>query len=88
MASPRCVCACALSCGAPRHNQIKGFIAKYECVLYTSQIPLLTNLSAAIVTLITLETLLVFVGLLVLNESIPLMKDSITVATFLSHLNK
>lgn len=46
------------------------------------------HLSAAVVTLVTLETLLIFVGLLVLNESIPLMKDSITVATFLSHFNK
>lgn len=82
------MCACALSCGAPRRDQIKGFIAKYEYVLYTSHIPLSTNLSAAIVTLIALETLLVFVGLLVLNESVPLMKDSITVTAFLSHLNK
>lgn len=53
-----------------------------------SHTPLSTNLSAAIVALITLETLLVFVGLLVLNESIALMKDCITVAAFLSHLNE
>lgn len=56
--------------------------------MFYTHVPLLTNLSAAIVTLITLETLLVFVGLLVLNESVPLMKDSVTVAAFLSHLDK
>lgn len=67
---------------------MKGFIAKDDYIGYTSHIPLSTNLSAAIVTLITLETLLIFVGLLVLNESIPLVKDSVTVAAFLSHLNK
>lgn len=63
-------------------------IGKYECVSYTSHIPPATHLSAAVVTLITLETLLVFVGLLVLNESIPLVKDSIAVAAFLSHLDE
>lgn len=92
MASPLCVCACALSCAAPGHDQKKKNDLLINTVwiwwIHTSHIPLLTNLSAAIVTLITLETLLVFVGLLVLNESIALMKDSITVAAFLSHLNK
>lgn len=47
-----------------------------------------THLSAAIVALVTLETLLVFVGLLVLNESVALVKDGVTVAAFLSHLDK
>lgn len=45
-------------------------------------------LSAAIVTLVTLETLLILVSLLVLNESIALMKHSIAVTTFLPRLNK
>ncbi len=51
-------------------------------------IPLDTHLSAAVVTLFTLETLLILVGLLVLDESVSLMKHSITVTTFLSLLDK
>lgn len=47
-----------------------------------------TNLSAAVVTLVTFETLLILVSLLVLNESIALMKHSIAVTTFLSRLDK
>lgn len=58
------------------------------CVSHTSDLPHSTHLSAAIVALVTLEALLVFVGLLVLNESIALMKDGVTVAAFLSHLDK
>lgn len=45
-------------------------------------------LSTAVVTLITLETFLILVGLLVLDECVPLMKHSVTVTTFLSCLNK
>lgn len=51
-------------------------------------IPHDTYLSAAIVTLLTLETLLILVGLLVLDESISLMKHGITVTTFLSFFKK
>lgn len=47
-----------------------------------------THLSAAVVTLVTLETLLILVGLLVLDESVTLMKHSITVTAFLPSLNK
>lgn len=50
--------------------------------------PSKTNLSAAVVTLFTLETLLIPVSLLMLNESITLMENSITVAAFLSRLNE
>lgn len=47
-----------------------------------------THLSAAVVTLVTLETLLILVGLLVLDESVTLMKHGITVTAFLPGLNK
>lgn len=47
-----------------------------------------THLSAAVVALVTLETLLVLVGLLVLNESVALVKDGVAVAAFLPHLDK
>lgn len=47
-----------------------------------------THLSAAVVTLITLETLLILVSLLVLDESISLMEHSITITAFLPRLNK
>lgn len=47
-----------------------------------------TFLSAAVVALLTLETLLILVSLLVLDESIALMKHSITVTAFLPRLNK
>lgn len=47
-----------------------------------------TNLSAAVVTLITPETFLILMSFLVLDESIALMKHSITVTTLLSFLNK
>lgn len=40
-----------------------------------------TDLSAGVVTLVTLETLLVLVGLLVLNEGVALMENSLAVAT-------
>lgn len=39
------------------------------------------DLSAGVVTLVTLETLLVLVGLLVLNEGVALMENSLAVAT-------
>lgn len=51
-------------------------------------IPLDTHLSAAVVTLFTFETFLILVGLLVLDESVSLMKHSITVTTFLSLFKK
>lgn len=47
-----------------------------------------THLSAAVVALFTLETFLILVSLLVLDESVSLMKHGITVTTFLSRLNK
>lgn len=47
-----------------------------------------THLSAAVVTLITLETLLILVSLLVLDESVSLMEHSIAVTAFLPRLNK
>lgn len=88
MVSPLCVCACALSCGAPRHDQSEGFITVTAAAFYIHPTFHPTHLSAAIVALVTLETLLVFVGLLVLNESVALVKDGVTVAAFLSHLDK
>lgn len=45
------------------------------------------HLSAGIITLVTLEALLVLVGLLMLDEGIPLMEHSVTVATLLALLN-
>lgn len=39
------------------------------------------DLSAGVVTLVTLEPLLVLVGLLVLNEGVALMENSLAVAT-------
>lgn len=47
-----------------------------------------TNLSAAVVTLVALETFLILVCLLMLDESVALMKHCITVTTFLPCLNK
>lgn len=44
-------------------------------------------LSAGIITLVTLEALLVLVGLLMLDEGIPLMEHSVTVATLFALLN-
>lgn len=44
-------------------------------------------LSAGIITLVTLEALLVLVGLLMLDEGIPLMEHSVTVATLLALLD-
>lgn len=72
-----------LDASKKRHLMLKVKMQIHTCLFAPA-----THLSAAIVTLIALETLLVFVGLLVLNESVPLMKDSIAVATFLSHLNE
>lgn len=47
-----------------------------------------THLSAAVVTLFTLEAFLILVSFLVLDESVSLMKHSITVTALLSLLNK
>lgn len=47
-----------------------------------------TYLSAAVVALVTLETFLILVGLLVLDESISLMKHGVAVTTLLSLLDK
>lgn len=47
-----------------------------------------THLSAAVVTLIALETLLVLVGLLVLDERVSLVEHGITVAALLSRLDE
>lgn len=88
MVSPPCVCACALSCGAPRRDQREGVTVTVTCGCVSHAPPRSTHLSAAVVALVTLETLLVFVGLLVLDESIALVKDGVTVAAFLSHLDK
>lgn len=48
----------------------------------------LTHLSAAVVTLLTLEAFLVLVSLLVLDESVTLVKHSVAVTAFLSLLKK
>lgn len=45
------------------------------------------HLSAGIITLVTLEALLVLVGLLMLDEGIPLVEHGVTVATLLALLN-
>lgn len=47
-----------------------------------------THLSAAVVTLITLEPLLILVSLLMLDEGVPLVEHGIAVAAFLSCLNE
>lgn len=45
-------------------------------------------MSAAVVTLVTLEAFLILVGLLVLDESIALVEHSITVTAFPALLNE
>lgn len=47
-----------------------------------------TNLSAAVVTHVTFEPLLILVGLLVLDQSVALVENGIAVAALLSSLNK
>lgn len=83
-----CVCALVHDHVALLDRTREGFTVNCDYVLHTSYAPHSTHLSAAIVALVTLETLLVFVGLLVLNESIALVKDGVTVAAFLSHLDE
>lgn len=47
-----------------------------------------TYLSAAIVTLVALEALLVLVGFLVLDECVTLVEHSVTVTTLPAHLHE
>lgn len=47
----------------------------------------LSDLTARIVTLVTLEAFLIFVGLLMLDESIALMEHRITITTLPALLN-
>ena len=55
------------------------------CAAVHHHVPLL---STAVVTHVTLEALLVLVGLLVLDEGVALVEEGVTVATLLARLDK
>lgn len=70
----------------------EGFITMATGIrLFSSMGPFVHDhvplLSAGVITLVTFEALLILVGLLMLDEGIPLMEHSITVATLLALLN-
>lgn len=56
--------------------------------IFRQQLLVVAHLSAAVVTLVALETFLVLVSLLVLDQSVALVKHSVAVAAFLPRLNK
>lgn len=94
MVSPQYGCACALPCDAPvRKEKIKlksDFHTLQLTNAYAEQLKpfhKLSDLTARIVTLVTLEAFLIFVGLLMLDESIALMEHRITVTTLSALLN-
>lgn len=95
MVSPQYGCACALPCDAPvRKEKIKLNKSDFHTLqltnAYAEQLKpfhKLSDLTARIVTLVTLEAFLIFVGLLMLDESIALMEHRITVTTLSALLN-
>lgn len=72
----------------PQEKRAVDFTPDADAPNGCTQLSFDTHLSAAVVTLIALKTLLVLVGLLVLDERVPLVEHCIAVAALLSRLDE